>query len=133
MDQAVVDFDKILVSEDIGTLLNELMAKADENGSVVKGLGVWEYDYTDTNGVTHKKGTEIRTLAEFLVNMIRKVLFGGMLQDIFFKTVNPLLGNAIMGMTNNMKVFWAGFGLSDIARQALVTQPAQWWVDGKGP
>ncbi|MBO5184870.1 MAG: hypothetical protein J6D79_03950, partial [Clostridia bacterium] len=133
MDAAVTDFDKILVSEDVGTLLNELMAKADENGSVVKGLGNWEYDYTDANGVTHKKGTEIKTLAEFLVNMIRKVLFGGMLQDIFFKTVTPLLGDAIMGMTDELGgVMYAGFSLSDIAKQILITQPAQWWVQGSG-
>ncbi|MBQ1996034.1 MAG: hypothetical protein II237_07585, partial [Clostridia bacterium] len=50
MSNAVEDLDRILISDDLGTLLNSLTAKEnEETGATVGFLGVWGFDYTFKN------------------------------------------------------------------------------------
>ncbi|MGN0468626.1 MAG: hypothetical protein ACI4GY_07890, partial [Acutalibacteraceae bacterium] len=127
MDNAVADFDKMLISEDFGTIMNKLLASTDENGNEIPGLGVWKYDYTDANGVKHTKGSEIKTLPEFLINTIMGVLYSGLIQDLLFKTLMPLIGNAVDGMSDKYVGYVVGEIAPDAARKAIPLMPHQFY------
>ena len=103
MSSAVEDLDKILVSDDIGTLLNSLTAKEDEDGNTTSFLGTWKYTYTfyDIDGktkITRNAGDEVKNVREFLINTILGLLWGGSVQTTLFKLLNETIGGAVYNM-----------------------------------
>lgn len=92
MNGAVSDLDKILVSNDLGTVLDKLLVTTDEETGETKGfLGQWKQTYT-LDGVKHNKGTDIKNLREFLVNLIIDLLYNGNLLNMIMEKLYPILG-----------------------------------------
>ena len=91
---AVEALDNMLSSEDLGIVLDSIMA----SGATTGGLGkaAYTFTYTNHNGqkVTRQAGTEIETLIEWILNMLYKLLYGGMLQN-FLITLPQMLGDII--------------------------------------
>lgn len=104
MNSAVESFDKILVSQDIATLLDKITAaRNEETGETTSFLGSWNYDYDLINPKTGRTehfsaGTEIKTLREILVNTIISLLYSGSINTLFFSTIFPLVFNAMGGL-----------------------------------
>ena len=91
---AVEALDNMLSSEDLGIVLDSIMA----SGATTGGLGkaAYTFTYTNHNGqkVTRQAGTEIETLIEWILNMLYKLLYGGVLQN-FLITLPQMLGDVI--------------------------------------
>ncbi|MGN1194818.1 MAG: hypothetical protein ACI4SB_04985, partial [Acutalibacteraceae bacterium] len=49
MDAAVEDLDRMLISDDLGTLLKSITEATDETGATTNMLGTWKHDYTFNN------------------------------------------------------------------------------------
>ena len=107
MSAAVEDLDKILISNDLGTLLNSLTAKEnEETGATVGFLGVWGFDYTfknpDGGTTTVKAGDPCKNLREFLINLVVGLLWGGSLQTMLFSEVaGKTVGGAVYNLAGN--------------------------------
>ena len=107
MSLAVEDLDKILISNDLGTLLNSLTAKEnEETGATVGFLGVWGFDYTfknpDGGTTTVKAGDPCKNLREFLINLVVGLLWGGSLQTMLFNEVaGKTVGSAVYNLAGN--------------------------------
>ncbi|MDO4379898.1 MAG: hypothetical protein Q4D20_03375, partial [Clostridia bacterium] len=122
MDNAVKDFDTILVSNDIGTLLEGFLSKQDETGTMTSFLGTWKYNYT-VAGVTYKKGTAIKNLKEFLISTIINLLYSGKVQTLAMSTIMPMLGGALTNMEGSVMGIKYSDALPAAARSAIPSMP----------
>ena len=148
MNNAVYDLDRILVSNDLGTLLNDLTGQYNEETGKVEGfLGTWEYNYTipaftDSDGVRHEKesftaGQPCKNLREFLINLIVGLLWGGSLQTTLFTALNGAVGPAVyniadtngepLSLVSASKSLWQW--LPEITQRALPTMPHLYYED----
>ena len=107
MTNAVADLDRILISNDLGTLLNSLTAKEnEETGATVGFLGVWGFDYEFKNpagGTTKvKAGDPCKNLREFLINTILGLFWGGSIQTMLLTEVaGKTVGSAVYNLAGN--------------------------------
>ncbi|MBQ6601064.1 MAG: hypothetical protein IIX36_05415, partial [Clostridia bacterium] len=107
MTSAVEDLDKILISNDLGTLLNSLTAKEnEETGATVGFLGVWGQDYSfknpDGTTTTVKAGDPCKNLREFLINLIVGLFWGGSIQTMLLTEVaGKTVGSAVYNLAGN--------------------------------
>ncbi|MBQ9704222.1 MAG: hypothetical protein IJV68_06735, partial [Clostridia bacterium] len=145
MTLAVEDLDKILISNDLGTLLNSLTAKEnEETGATVGFLGVWGFDYTFKNPgggtTTVKAGDPCKNLREFLINLVVGLLWGGSLQTTLFTALNGAVGPAVyniadtngqcLSVVSAKKSLWQW--LPEITQRAIPTMPHLYYEDWNG-
>ena len=143
MDDAVKDFDRMLISDDLGTLLKSITEATDEDGNVTNMFGVWKYNYTFNNPggttTTVKKGDEVKNLREFLICTIVNLLYSGDLQTMLFKLVNGALGSVLynLDLGDSMPGAVTGFPLNlgdewnflpEALRAAIPTMP-HWFTE----
>ncbi len=136
MTAAVKDFDKMVVSKDLGSILGSLIPNMGGEGS--EGMGTWEYAYDlkdpETGRTVHKNaGDPIETIREFLVNTILKLLYSGNLQTMLFTTIYPALGgvlsdsNTIPNVSAGPITLETAKLLPGLAAMALPSMPNHFW------
>ena len=133
LDQAVADLDKIIVSDDLGSLLGGLIKTTDATTGESKGfLGEWKYDYAyaNPNGTRTqvREGQAITNLREFLISTILNLLWGGSLQTTIFKAINGAIGPAVYNLDQSITIIgdlWTF--LPRHTRFAIPTMPHQFY------
>ncbi|MBQ4206774.1 MAG: hypothetical protein II621_00545, partial [Clostridia bacterium] len=148
LNNAVTDLDAILVSDDVGSILDELVTVdvKDDQGNIVyeadgvtpkkQGmLGKWKQAYTflDTSTGQNKTvavGDDIKNLREFLINLIVDMLYNGKLLNTLFELIYPAIGGMITdGVWTNAEPIDISVayiymqGLSGILRRGLPVSP----------
>jgi len=125
---AVNALDDMLSSEDLGIVLDSIMA----SGATTGGLGkaAYTFQYTNHNGQkeTVKAGEDIETIIEWLLNMIYKILYGGTLQTVIiglYGMLGDVLGTEIDKLIGSDIITNAGVLIRNFLNGMLPTYPHQ--------
>ncbi|MGN1443259.1 MAG: hypothetical protein ACI4XE_05340 [Acutalibacteraceae bacterium] len=133
MDAAVEDLDRMLISDDLGTLLKSITEATDETGTKTNMLGVWKHKYTfknpDGTTTTRNVGDEVVNLREFLICTVVNLLWSGSIQTMLFKLLNEAIGPGVYTLDQDLSVLGnARDALPRYLRCALPTMP-HWYTE----
>ena len=129
MDQMVAKFDKMLISNDLGSILEAITANSETGQGF---LGEWGITYTfnnpDGSRTTRNKGDKVQNLREMLINLIIGLLYGGTLQNLLM-SLYGLLGNVIMDLDMDIAILGqVGVKLPEYLRAAIPLMP-HWFTE----
>ncbi|MBQ4348580.1 MAG: hypothetical protein IJC79_03075 [Clostridia bacterium] len=140
MDEMVAKFDKMLVSKDLGSILNALITTVDATTGQTEGfLGEWDFYYKSRTGEEFNIGDPIDDLREFLIYTIVSLLWSGDLQTMIFKAINEVIGTAVYNLEVSLPGIVTGLLGGEIyellpewARTAIPTMPHMFYHNWNG-